>query len=692
MLALAAWLPATLVEGGLWVGGDLGAGSVTLVAVLLGATVALLGLIQTPLLVGLARIAREFSPSGLASLTVSVGVAVPTVAWLGSLWSSALTRVTLPSVRLWLMAAGLVVVTSLAVKAAWATRAWVEGLRVWTPRSSWLLVAGLVAVAFAFVVAFGAAVRSSLAYALWLVTAAGFVLAEVTLAAIALALGTLPRARARWHWPLGAALGLPAVLIVLSHLCASASPEATREVLAGRGASSRILWLLQRATDRDQDGFSAWFGGRDCDDSDPRIHPNAMDIPASGLDEDCDGEDATDEGPGAQGPPSPFARSPTEARRLNVVMVCMDAVRADHVSFGGYSRKTTPNLDRLARQSWYFEQAIAPSSTTRETIPALFTGRYPSGIPWERSAPIWQVGRNQRLLTEVLHAAGYRTIAIVDEWLDRFLPSFKRGFDHFEVPYGSGQWVKYGQVAAPYIAYAAIREIEKTPTSKPFFLYAQFEAAHHPYVAHEGFFEFGTREIDRYDGEIAYVDHYVGILIEYLRYTGRLDRTVVVVFADHGEEFGEHGGRQHSHALHVESIHVPLVIRVPGELPARIRERVSLVDVTPTLLDALGLRPEGMDFQGASLFWYAGSEARAPSARDIFSELMVIDQGPPRFRKAIYSGDHKLLWDMNDDTTLLYDVRRDPEERQPIVDEEVRARLLGRLRALVGKGTHRPGK
>lgn len=692
-LALAALIPAAGVELALWSGGEVAVSGGFLAVAILGAAATLAGLVQAPLLAGAVRAARAVPPAGLAGLGIALSVVVPIVALVGAAWSDALGRVTVPSVRSWLMAAGLVLAAGAAVKAAWGVRAVVDRLWAapsWTPCRAWTLMALLDAGVLAFVVVLGASFRESLPSAMWLVTAATFAVSEVLAVTLVAAFARRPPIPRNARGLAVVWVVLPVLFLAATHAGASLSLEATREVLGGRGVSSRVLWLLQRATDHDGDGASGWFGGRDCDDSDPSVYPQAPDVPGNGLDEDCDGEDADEAMAERFEVPSPFALSPAAGQKLNVVVICVDAVRADHVSFAGYSRKTTPNLDRLAVRSWYFEQAIAPSATTRETIPALLTGRYPSGIAWNRSGTIWQVGTEQRLLTEVLKAAGYRTIAVVDEWLDRFLPSFKRGFDHFEVPYGSGQWMTFGQVAAPYITYAAIREVEKTPPSRPFFLYAQFEAAHHPYVAHEGFPAFGTREVDRYDGEIAYVDHYVGILLDYLEYTKRLDSTLVVVFADHGEEFGEHGGRQHSHALHAESVHVPLLVRVPGTRAARVRERVSHVDVAPTILDVLGLRPEDMAFQGWSLLHHVQPGAVAPKERDIFSELMVIDQGPPRFRKAIYSGDHKLLWDMSDDTTLLYDVRRDPTETRPLDDEGVRARLLARLRAFVARGAHRP--
>lgn len=693
VLALAALIPTTFTDVVLGFSEDLSAMGAVLVFTLLGAAASMVAWLQSPILVGVMHVARVMTPGVLADLALSMAIIVPMVAILGALWSDALMRVTVSSVRFWLMTAGLVFVAGTAVKVAWAVRnALHRLLPAWGPRGAWGFVAVLTGGVLAFVWALGGVFGLFVPSALWIVTAATFVASEVLFVALGAASGL-------WNAWVGKVRGLaavwlawPVVSLAGSQLITSLSPEVGLEVRSGHAASSRVLRLLQRATDRDGDGFSAWLGGGDCDDTSASIHPQAHDAPGDGVDGDCDGADATVSDTGTFDVSSPFALAPDAGRRLNIVMICMDAVRADHVSYTGYPRKTTPNLDRFAARSWYFEQVVAPSATTRETIPALFTGRYPSGILWDRSLPIWQVLGAQRLLTEVLQQRGYRTIAIVDEWLDHFLPSFKRGFEHFEVPYGSGRWTEYGQVAAPFITYAAIREVERTPSTRPFFLYAQFEAAHHPYVVHPGFPTFGGSEKDRYDGEIAYADHYVGVLLEYLEYTGRLDQTMVIIFADHGEEFGEHGGYQHSHALHVESVWVPLVIYVPGTSPARVRERVSLVDVVPTILDVLGLRPEGMVFQGYSLLFYTKPEAVPPTGRDIFAELMVIHQGPPRFHKAIYSGDYKLLWDMDQDKTLLYSIRDDPQEKQPLHDPSVQNRLLTRLRAFVVRGMHRPAE
>jgi len=491
----------------------------------------------------------------------------------------------------------------------------------------------------------------------------------------------------RWGRWLLAAAGIPLISLALAEGTARLDPAGVRWAAGRPSFSAQVLMAVRYAVDLDGDGASPILGGGDCDDLDFLRYPGAVDDPGDGVDQNCDGQDA---GEAQEDAASPYALTPEEGRRLNVVLICVDAFRADRASFLGYARKTTPNIEALARRSWVFENVIAPSSTTRESIPPLFTGRYNSGIAWEGESRIRQVSASQGLLAEVLLNAGWQTLAVADEWLLKFLPTVMRGFQKMDVAYGLGHWREYGQKAGPFTLFDAVQKLMQRDSRRPFLLYAHFEAAHYPYVSHEGFTSFGNRPSDLYDQELAYADRYVGLLLEYLETEGLMDDTIVVVFGDHGEEFQEHGGSQHSRTLHAESVRVPLVIHVPGQASRRVKARVSLIDVFPTLMDALGLRPEEPRPQGFSLFHYVERSDPFPE-RPIFTELMVNNEGTLRYRKAIYQGRYKLMWDMSSDEMRLYDVVADPGERRPLDEPEIQDRLFQVLSDFVARGTHRPG-
>ena len=143
------------------------------------------------------------------------------------------------------------------------------------------------------------------------------------------------------------------------------------------GATGPLVSALQKATDLDRDGYSSILGGGDCDDFDRDVHPGAFDWPDDGIDQDCNGHEATL----AATPIAPFAAVPASLPPdLNVVLITIDALRADHVGAYGYARPTTPRLDQLARESALFVDAWSHAPSTRYSIPAILTGRYPSTI------------------------------------------------------------------------------------------------------------------------------------------------------------------------------------------------------------------------------------------------------------------------------------------------------------------------
>jgi arylsulfatase A-like enzyme len=175
----------------------------------------------------------------------------------------------------------------------------------------------------------------------------------------------------------------------------------------------------------------------------------------------------------------------------------------------------------------------------------------------------------------------------------------------------------------------------------------------------------------RYDGEIAFADRYTGFLVDYLRYLRPLwDQTIFVFTADHGEEFGEHGGKTHAYTCHEESTHVPLLVRIPGVAGQRIEARVALVDIVPTILEAIGAGPGGMRLDGESLLLPAFAPSSVDPDRPVFCSVLSQKSGQGDFfRQSVRSGDRVLFHDSATGRLELYDTTADRAEKRDLVAE-----------------------
>jgi len=209
-----------------------------------------------------------------------------------------------------------------------------------------------------------------------------------------------------------------------------------------------------------------------------------------------------------------------------------------------------------------------------------------------------------------------------------------------------------------------------------------YEEPHEPYVNHEAPGKtWGKTARDRYDSDVHWADLWVGILLQYLSWQGWMEDTVIIVTSDHGEEFGEHGKKYHGHQLYQESIHVPLIIRVPGGTSRRIAERVALVDLFPTVLDLTGHTQKTETHQGMSLWHVAMTDGDPRRDRALFSMLLDRGQKPVRSTKGVLRGRYKYLSNLTMGSEELYDLEQDPGERIDLVS--VAGDVLAELRSLL---------
>lgn len=314
----------------------------------------------------------------------------------------------------------------------------------------------------------------------------------------------------------------------------------------------------------------------------------------------------------------------------NLIIINIDALRADHLGCYGYSRNTTPFIDSLAEEGVIFKQAMSNSSYTRESVAVLLSGLLPSHnqtFGWEVAPPVKNCWMGQ-----IYKEAGYKT-GFFSNTTELREPTFTTGFEEVEHLYREWGVSRVGSK----LSTRAINFIKKCGNNK-FMMYLHYLDPHGPYdppknrylqfadkffpnplriyddirlncskLTKEGFGPGESRFEDlvlRYDAEILDTDYAIKSLFEGLKYLGLIDKTIIVVTADHGEEFLEHGYVEHAWTLFNESIHVPLIIWAPAILkPNSYSELVSTVDILPTVLTLTDLSYDiEKEFDGESLF------------------------------------------------------------------------------------------
>lgn len=332
------------------------------------------------------------------------------------------------------------------------------------------------------------------------------------------------------------------------------------------------------------------------------------------------------------------APAATEPRRPNVVFILLDTVRYDHLRAYGYERDTAPQLDRhLVAHGLVAENAYSQAPWTLPSSVSYLTSRYPGELLGKDPAA-YGIPAQVPSLPEIFQRLGYRTAGFIGNPTLREENGFGRGFDTFHTPTGiESLYLNAGDLYRRIAPWVAAHQHE------PFFLYAHFIDPHDPYASpdlvdgkspyfddpggisgewihgvYAGVLALDDPERDRqhlmalYDTEIRFADQFLGHLVESLAPEVRAD-TMFVFASDHGEEFFDHGGWKHGQSLYEEQIHVPLVFRWDGRIPAgrRLDATVRLLDLAPTLVAAAGGEAPA-DWQGVNLLPALTGEAPAP--------------------------------------------------------------------------------
>jgi len=333
---------------------------------------------------------------------------------------------------------------------------------------------------------------------------------------------------------------------------------------------------------------------------------------------------------------SPTLSSKTyRADKPTLVLVSIDCLRADHVGVYGYDRPTTPRIDALAADASIFEAAVSTSSWTLPTHFSMLTGLLPSfhGVSQTR-----KLSRDVPYLPELLSQAGYQVDGVASWIFTSQHFGFDRGFHTYRLMVGS---------PASEVVDAAI-DLVRRAEGREQFLFVHLIDPHWPYLPPKAWLErLGPRppdisdlldkvfdggapsdhdEIEQvirlYDGEIAYADEQLGRLVDELKSLDLYDDALIIVTADHGEAFYEHGHWQHTVSLYDEVVHIPLIVKWPGSSrPARVKTPVSQIDIFPTML-----RVAGLDSPATGAIDLSAWQSTAIGERSVISELT---EAPP---------------------------------------------------------------
>ncbi|NOX59221.1 MAG: sulfatase-like hydrolase/transferase [Planctomycetes bacterium] len=365
------------------------------------------------------------------------------------------------------------------------------------------------------------------------------------------------------------------------------------------------------------------------------------------------------------------------AKGFNVVVVTLDTTRADRLSCYGHGSATTPVLDRLASQGVRFADAVSCVPMTLPAHASIFTGLDPPshGV---RSNGLYRLGTPHITLAEMLGERGYETAAFVSAFVLDARYGLNQGFDHYDDKVGAIAGSNVVQRRANEVTDAATRWLDARKSDKPFLLWVHYFDPHLGYRPPE---PYATRfASDPYDGEIAYMDSQIGRLVDALGKNGGLDRTVLIVVADHGESLGEHHETEHSRTIYEATQHVPLILWAPGiDKQGYLVDDVvvTITDVFPTVLDLLGIKPN-VASDGVSLL-----NCRAQGDRAVYMETMrtyLDHHWAPLFGLRRHHDKFILA-----PTPEYYDLVSDPHELNNIDDapsrkqEEAMSKLAGAL-------------
>ena len=376
-------------------------------------------------------------------------------------------------------------------------------------------------------------------------------------------------------------------------------------------------------------------------------------------------------------------------RGPSVVLIIIDTLRADHVGCYGYRRNTTPSIDKLSSHSILFKNAISAAPWTGPSIGSLFTSQYPAALGF-RGKPII-IDQNFLTLAEIFKENNYETKGIISHAYVSSSLGFGQGFDSYDEENAKG----HGYISSPSITEKTISFLRKNRNGE-FFLFLHYFDPHFDYIMHDDYNYFpdydgplyssqpirdlrekaprmSTSDIEylkaSYDSEIKFTDKHIGRVLDELKEIGLYDNTLIVLTADHGEEFLERGDHWigHTKKLYQEQIHVPLIIKLPrGDKQEIVHEFLGLIDLMPTIVDYAGLWiPDRYE--------HAGQIVGVSGAEELGDRIIISQTRRWAVLQSATWRGWKLILDPYTKSKQLFDLQKDPAESRNLATKNDKA-------------------
>ena len=498
-------------------------------------------------------------------------------------------------------------------------------------------------------------------------------------AVIGMSVGTLPFVRGGSSRGFAVVVGALLALACTSLAILESFPNPAQITALYRAPTSSAVFASTWAlTDLDDDGFSPILHGGDCDDGDARVNPSARDIPDNGLDEDCSGADTERYVP-VEPPELP---TPRPERPLSAIIIMMDALRPDHLGLAGYERGTSPNMDAFREGATWFRNAYTNTPSTRFALASLFTGydgrrlditalRGPNRSRLEEGAPT---------IARALVSRGYTAHGHTIDHVVRNNLGLGQGFARWSTPWSRSELARIYRITAQRTSDAGLAFLDRLDEDERFFLFLHYRCTHDPYH-HYPEYDFGHRQVDRYDSALRYCDEHIGRVLDEIDDSDRRSDTAVFIVSDHGELFGDHGLSNHGNSVFEPDVRVLLLARIPGVVAVpTVKAPVQLSDVAPTIA-ALAHTSLSEDLDGWNLLHHYTGSPVPPDRRPLFMFTQIVRAGVAYDDHAVLHWPYKLIRNTRTGLQALYDVAADPEERRDLTED--RPAEVDRLRGLL---------